>query len=143
MRKFIIAGALAVIGIALLAVPASASFDHHFSVLAKTIAFRPTGEDAFRFRERLYAPHNRHDRVGRDRARCKGPRHHLNCHAVIYLNGEIGGQGKLKVEGDIERGDRRLDVLGGTGDFNGVGGKFVFHHLRGPRLQKYHFDLVR
>ena len=73
MRKFIVAAALAVLGAVLLTAPASASFDHHFSVLAKTIAFRPAGEHAFRFRERLYDPHNRHDRVGRDRATCRGP----------------------------------------------------------------------
>jgi hypothetical protein len=73
----------------------------------------------------------------------QGPRHHLHCHAVVFLNGEIGGEGKIKIEGDVQRGDRRLSVIGGTEDFDGVGGKFVFHNLRGTRLQKYHFDLVR
>ena len=72
MRKLIVAAGVAAIGSGLLAAPASA-FDHHFSVLAKPIAFRPVGEHAFRFRERLYDPHNRHDRVGRDRATCRGP----------------------------------------------------------------------
>jgi hypothetical protein len=38
MRKFIVAGALAALATALLAAPASASFDHHFSVLAKQLA---------------------------------------------------------------------------------------------------------
>jgi hypothetical protein len=113
-------------------------------VLAKQIAFRPAGENAFRFRERLYDPHNRHDRVGRDKARCRVlTRHHFHCHAVVFLNGEIGGQGKLKIAGDAGGGDHRLNVIGGTDDFDGVGGKFVFHHVRGTNLEKYHFDLVR
>jgi hypothetical protein len=143
MRKFIVAAAVVAVGSGLIATPASA-FDHHFSVLAKEIAFRQVGENSFRFRDRLFDPHNRHDRVGRDRARCRVlTRHHIHCRAVVFLNGEIGGRGKLKVRGDAGGGDHRLNVIGGTDDFDGVGGKFVFHSLPGTSLQKYHFDLVR
>jgi hypothetical protein len=35
MRKIVLTGALATLGIALLAIPASASFDHHFRVFEK------------------------------------------------------------------------------------------------------------
>jgi hypothetical protein len=144
MRKFIVAAAVAAVGSGLLATPASA-FDHHFGVLAKAIAGRQTGEHAFRFRQRLYDPDNRHDRVGRVRNRCRilGS-HHFRCHSVFFLNGEIGGQGKIKTNGDVQGGrDTRLNVTGGTEDFDGVGGKLVFHRVRGGSdWEKYHFDLV-
>ena len=100
--------------------PASA-FDHHFSVVAKSIAFHPVGEHAFRFGDRLYDPDNRHDGVGRDRAKCRERRpHSFKCHAVVLLNGEIGGSGKIKLAGDIGGGDNKVNVAGGTDDFNGV-----------------------
>ena len=143
MRKFIIAGALAALGTALLAAPASASFDHHFSVLSKEIAFHRVGEHAFRFRDRLYDPDNRHDRVGRDRARCRETSHRsIRCHAVVFLNGEIGGDGKIKLAGDVGRRDNKVNVVGGTGDFDGVAGKMLFHNVSG-QFDKLHFDLVR
>ena len=141
MRKFIVAAAVAAVGSGLIAAPASA-FDHHFSVLTKEIAFHRVGEHAFRFRDRLYDPDNRHDRVGRDRARCRETSHRsIRCHAVVFLNGEIGGDGKIKLAGDLGRRDNRVNVVGGTGDFDGVAGKMVLRSRR--RLDKLHFDLVR
>jgi hypothetical protein len=143
MRKFIVAGVLAALGIIVPAATASASFDHHFSVLSKTIAFHRIGDHAFRFRDRLYDPDNRHDRVGRDRGRCRETSHRsLRCHAVVFLNGEIGGDGKIKLAGDLGRRDNRVNVVGGTSDFDGVGGKMVLRNGPG-RLDKLHFDLVR
>jgi hypothetical protein len=80
----------------------ASAFDYRFTVLAKSIAFRPVGEHVFRFRDRLYDPDNRHDRVGRDRAKCRERRpHSFKGHAVVFLNGEIGGSGKIKLAGDI------------------------------------------
>ena len=49
MRKLIVAGVIAALGIALLAIPASASFDHHFRVLEKARFHELPGEKAFRF----------------------------------------------------------------------------------------------
>jgi hypothetical protein len=142
MRKFIVAALVAALAAALLAVPAFASFDHHFSVLAKTTSARQVGENRFRFKDKLLDPGNPSDRVGRDRVECTAKPRKLECRAVIHLNGEIGGFGDIKVRGDISRRDNRVNVLGGTDDFNGVAGKMLLHS-RDPRPDKLHFDLVR
>lgn len=143
MRKLIVVAALATLGIALFAVPASASFDHHFSVLSKQKSFSRAGAHAFRFRDKLLDPDNRHDRVGHDRGKCRETRHHsLRCHAVVHLNGEIGGFGDIKVAGDLARHDNRVNVVGGTDDFDGVAGKMLLHSVS-RRIDKLHFDLVR
>jgi hypothetical protein len=143
MRKFIVAGALAALGIGLLAVPASASFDHHFSVLSKETSSSRAGQHAFKFRDKLLDPRNRHDRVGRDRGKCRETSHRsIRCHAVVHLNGEIGGFGDIKLSGDLGRHDNRVNVVGGTDDFNGVAGKMLLHGVN-RRIDKLHFDLVR
>jgi hypothetical protein len=143
MRKFVVAGVIATLGVALLAIPASASFEHHFSVIGKQISSHdePNG---FRFQDKLFNPHNRSDKVGRDRGECKlrpGVRK-LKCHAHIHLNGEIGGFGNIRVRGTLGRHDTRVEVVAGTDDFNGVAGKMLLHHLHGD-TDKLHFDLVR
>ena len=144
MRKFVVTAAMAALGAALIASPGfGASFDHHFSVIAKTTSQHRVGERAFAFKDKLLEPHNRSNRVGRDKGKCRQQtRRSIHCSAVAHLNGEIGGFGDLFVRGDLGRHDHRLNVVGGTGDFNGVGGKMLFHG-RGHRLDKLHFDLVR
>ena len=145
MRKLIVTGVIAALGIALLAIPASASFDHHFKVFEKA-RFNPTAnEQAFRFKGKLFQASNRDNRVGRDHGRCKvSPHERLRCRGTYHLNGEIGGFGDIKVRGNLGSNDNRQNVVGGTGDFNGVGGKLVFRFLnqRGTKsIDK--FDLVR
>jgi hypothetical protein len=143
MRKFIAVGALAALGVAMLAVPASASFDHHFSVLSRTTSSHRDG-NVFRFKDRLLDPRNPRNRVGRDRGRCiiKPHAEKVRCRAVAHLNGEIGGFGDIRVSGDLGRHDERLNVTGGTDDFNAVGGKCLVHSLN-RRTDRLHFDLVR
>jgi hypothetical protein len=143
MRKFIVVGVIATLGATLLAVPASASFDHHFTVISKETSFRDT-PNGFRFKDKLFNPRNRSDRVGRDRGECEFRRRgrRVRCHAVIHLNGDIGGFGNIKVRGGFTRNDNRLEVVGGTDDFNGVAGKMLLHE-RGRKVDKLHFDLVR
>ena len=143
MRKFILAAAIAALGAALLATSASA-FDHHFSVTAKSRPSGPAGPNAFRFRDKLLDPNNRHDKVGRDHGECrvKHQGRKIKCHGVVHLNGEIGGFGDIRIRGDLERGDHHLVVLGGTRQFDGVAGKLTVHHPN-ARFQTYHFDLVR
>jgi len=143
MRKLILTGVIATLGIALLAVPASASFDHHFTVISKQVSGERISRHAFRFKDKLFQPGNRSNRVGRDKGKCgeASDPDKTRCHAVVHLNGEIGGFGDLRVSGNIGRGDKRLNVVGGTGDFNGVAGKLQLHTLR--RIDRLHFDLVR
>jgi hypothetical protein len=140
MRKVIVAGVLAALGVALIAIPASASFDHHFTVWEKA-SFHPTA-DGFRFRGRLVEPRG-HDRVGRDHGECKIRQHHrTKCRGIIHLNGEIGGFGNIAISGDIGRHDSRVNVVGGSHDFNGVAGKLLLHNVN-RRTAALHFDLVR
>jgi hypothetical protein len=145
MRKLTVAATLAALGLALLPIPASASFDHHFTVLEKDVFNPNPNETAFRFRGKLFDPRNRHDRVGRDRGLCKiRPHNSLLCRGTSHLNGEIGGFGDIKTRGDIRRGDLRLNVVGGSGDFEGVAGKMVFENLNKSGSKTLdHFALVR
>jgi hypothetical protein len=142
MRKLILTGAIATLGVGLLATSASASFDHHFSVIAKQVSGHQVGQHAFVFKDKLLQPGNRSNRVGRDKGKCREASHRkLRCHAVVHLNGEIGGFGDIRVAGNIGRGDNRVNVVGGTGDFNGVAGKMLIHSLHGD-TDRLHFDLV-
>jgi hypothetical protein len=145
MRKLVVTGVIAALGIALLAIPASASFDHHFRVFEKARFHELSGGKAFRFKGKLFDPRNRHDRVGRDRGLCKiRPPEALKCRGTYHLNGEIGGFGDIGVSGNLRPDDNRLNVVGGSDDFNGVAGKEVFRYLnrRGTKsIDK--FDLVR
>ena len=146
MRKLMLVAVLAVLGVAgLLAIPASASFDHHFRVFEKA-SFNPTpSEKAFRFKGKLFDPRNRHNRVGRDHGLCKvRPHEALRCRGTYHLNGKIGGFGDIKVKGNLRPDDNRLNVVGGSGDFNGVAGKLVYRYLnnRGTKSMDK-FDLVR
>ena len=144
MRKFILAVAVGALGAGLFATSASA-FDSHFTVVAKQTSGHRVGHNGFRFREVLLDPHNRSDRVGHDRVTCRAKsRHRVKCHALAHLNGEIGGRGDIRVVGDIDTGsgDNRLNVVGGTQQFNGVAGKVLVHRVN-SRVNKLHFDLVR
>jgi hypothetical protein len=143
MRKLTVAAVLAMLGVAALATPASASFDHHFSVLSKTTSQSQNG-GVFRFRDKLLDPRNRSNRVGADRGRCefKQRAEKLICRAVVRLNGEIGGNGHIRISGDLSRHDNRLNVVGGDGDFEGVAGKVLIHSVN-RRVDRLHFDLVR
>jgi hypothetical protein len=144
MRKLILAAALAAIGAAVVASPAFA-IDHHFTVLAKQKSAHRVGHNAFRFKEKLLDPHNRQDKVGRDRGKCrfKPQSHKVKCRVTVHLNGEIGGLGNMQVRGDLDRGPDHLVVLGGTRQFDGVAGKVTHHSTRNRRIDKLHFDLVR
>jgi hypothetical protein len=143
MRKLIVVGVLAAVAIAVLAVPAFASFDRHFSVISKEVSFQRT-QQGFAFKDKLLDPRNRQDRVGRDRGRCRvrEEARKIRCHAVVHLNGKIGGFGEIRLSGDIGRGDRRINVVGGTADFNGVAGKMLIRSV-GRTADRLHFDLVR
>ena len=127
MRKVILAGVLAALGSAVLAVPASASFDPHFTVFEKARFHVLQNEEVFTIRGGLYDPLNHDNRVGSDHARCKiRPHETLRCRGVIHLNGEIGGSGDIKYRGNIRPHDFRLNVTGGsvTSTYSEMGTEF-------------------
>jgi hypothetical protein len=134
MRRIGLAAVAAVLALAVFAVPASARIDHHFSVDTKEVSFHGDG-DSFRLHEALYAP-GTDVQVGNDRVRCHEVGRKFKCRAVINLNGRLGGAGSLFVNGNIGRGDSRLNIVGGTGDFAGAAGKVI-------ATNRLHFDLVR
>lgn len=142
MRKLVLAGGIAALGLGLLAIPASASFDPHFMVLSKGVSAHRTSSGAEVFRDKLLEPGNRHNLIGSDHGRCTAKGHVLRCRAVAHLNGEIGGFGDIRVRGHITRHHHRLNVVGGTHDFNGVAGKMKIADFN-KRVSKLHFDLVR
>jgi hypothetical protein len=141
MRKVILAAAVAALGSAVLAGPATASFDPHFNVLAKQISGQQT-QHGFKFKDKLLDPRNTADKVGRDKGECREKPHALKCRVTIHLNGELGGFGDLRLAGNFSRHRLRLNVVGGSDDFNGVAGKMVLHSINGA-TDKLHFDLVR
>ena len=143
MRKFILAAAIAALGAAVLAAPAVA-FDHHFTVLAKQKSSQRAGH-TFVFKDKLLDPNNRSSRVGRGRGKCrfKPQGRKVKCRALVRLNGKIGGIGRIRVRGDLQRGDNHLVVDGGSRQFNGVAGKVTIHNTKNRRIDKLHFDLVR
>jgi hypothetical protein len=145
MHKVILAGVLAALGCAALAVPATASFDPHFTVLEKARFHVSQNEEAFTIRAGLFDPGNHDDRVGSDHGRCKiRPHGVLRCRGVIHLNGEIGGFGDIRYRGNVRRDDSRLNVTGGSGDFNGIAGKWVFENLNKSGTKSLDtFSLVR
>jgi hypothetical protein len=125
MRRLLITGVVTAATFAAVVLPASASFDSHFAVISETVQSHNT-EDGFRFREHLFQIDNPSNRVGRDQGGCTERAHRkLKCKALFHLNGEVGGLGDLRINGNIGPGDDRLNVTGGTGDFAGVAGKLV------------------
>jgi len=146
MRKFILAGVLAALCSAALAVPAPASFAPHFTVLEKARFHLLSNERVFTVRGGLYDPLNHNDRVGKDRGRCRvrPDNNVLRCRGVMHFNGEIGGSGDIKYRGNISDVDPRVNVTGGSGDFNGVAGKVVFKNLNKNGSKTLNtFSLVR
>ena len=145
MHKVILAGVLTALGCAALAVPASASFDRHFTVFEKARFHVLSNEQAFTIRGGLFDRRNHDNRVGSDRGRCKiRPHEVLRCRGIFHLNGEIGGSGHIKYRGNLRPHDSRFNVTGGSGDFNGIAGKWVFKSLnRSGTKSLNRFSLVR
>jgi hypothetical protein len=136
MRRFIPLALVAALALSLLAVPAMARIDHHFSTRARNAEFNGTRE-AYRLRVQLFAGFNQDDQVGNLRLRChQGGGVKDRCAGLIHLNGEQGGFGFITVRGNLGHGDMRLNVTGGTDDFDGVAGKVTGHG------RFIHFDLV-
>jgi hypothetical protein len=125
MRRSLITGVVTAATFAAVVLPASASFDSHFAVIAEGVQSHET-DDGFVFRDHLFQSDNPSNRIGRSKGGCAERAHHkIKCKILVHLNGEVGGFGDLRISGNFGRGDHRLNVTGGTGDFAGVGGKVV------------------
>ena len=142
MRKLIVPGvvALTLAGGA----TAQAFFTPHFSVIAKQMETHRTHAGGFVFKDNLLDPANPSNSVGRNRVRCT-PRSHdvLHCRGIVFLNGELGGEGTITAKGNLSEDEAiRFNVTGGSGDFNGVAGKVVSTDYNG-RADLLEFSLVK
>jgi hypothetical protein len=132
MRKLLLLAALAALGTMLIATPASASFDPHFTVRGHGFKLTKVGHHRLKFHVKL----RKHGtRVGTGHGRC----HELNrsaarCHIHYHLNGKVGGRGVVKAVGRFGKGRERFNVTGGTGDFDGVAGKIILSHNNKSRF---------
>jgi hypothetical protein len=137
MRKLtLVATALAMVLV--FAIPASARVDHHFSVDIRGSESQFGGNrDRFHFHAPLAATFNRDNQVGNLRFHCRNNNDKLRCAGVVHLNGDVGGFGALFVRGNLGNNDSRLNITGGTGDFEGAAGKIV-----APK-NRLHIHLIR
>jgi hypothetical protein len=140
MRRLFVVGALAAIGAAALAIPASG---------AQSIVFHVDGvhtgthwnrsHTVVTFTNRLFEHGNRRHQVGHNRGRCRPSTTRAHCHITFFFpNGKIKTQGRVYYRQDRER----LPVIGGTRAFNGVGGKLIINEIL-DRVTHYDFFLVR
>ncbi len=128
MRKFALLAIVGVVALAAFASIASARIDHHFTVVTRNISGHQTSDGGFAFHQALFSTFNRSNQVGNDRVRCRPTaQRKLKCKGYIHLNGEVGGAGFLRINGNFGHGDKRLNITAGTGQFAGAAGKLVVH----------------
>jgi hypothetical protein len=134
MRKLMLVGALAALATVLIATPASASFDSHFTVRGVGFKLHRISDNRFTVRFKL---RHRGARVGTAHGRCHvRSKHKTECRNDYHLNGKVGGRGDIHALGANahDRARSRFDVTGGTGDFNGVAGKVIESHQNKNRF---------
>jgi hypothetical protein len=133
----------AVAAVAIIAPGGAAAFDHQFTVLSKDRGGHRTA-NGFAFNIELLNPSNNRNKVGRGHGRCrvKGHRRKARCRLVVHLDGSVGGFGDLVLKGNVGRGDRTMDVVGGHGDFGGgVAGRARIDSVN-DELDRMRFDLT-
>jgi hypothetical protein len=139
MRRLTIAILVAGVGAVALPSSAAASFDHHFTVIDKTVSAHRTNDHGFVFKDVFLNKFDHSDRVGRLRGECHpGRDDKVKCRFFAHLSGEVGGFGDLYGKGNLGGGDQSVLVTNGTDDFNGVAGK-----VTNRRHDRLHFALVR
>jgi hypothetical protein len=123
MRKLLLLGALAALGTMLVATPASASFDSHFTVRGHHFKLKPINDHALKFTVEL---RKSGARVGHAHGKCHDlSKRQAICHIHYHFNGRVGGKGTISARGRFGKGRERFNVTGGSGDFNGVAGKII------------------
>ena len=123
MRRFVIAGALAAIGAAAIAIPASGAQSIVFHVDAVHNGSSHLNGRVLTFRSHLVRHGDRDDVIGHTKGRCRIlSRKKAHCKVVYFFR-----QGKVKTDGRVffRRERERQPVIGGTRAFNGVGGKVI------------------
>ncbi len=138
MKRLALAAATAGMVCVVIAVPASARVDHHFSVdIRGSETHFGGGQERFHLHAPLVQKDNHANQVGNLRFHCRQANDKLRCAGRVHLNGEVGGFGDMFVRGNLGRNDNRLNITGGNGDFEGAAGKIV-----APK-NRLHIHLVR
>ena len=138
MRRLLIAGVVTTATFAAVVLPASASFDSHFAVISETVQSDRT-DDGFRFREHLFQIDNPSNRIGRDKGGCAERAHRkFKCKVLVHLNGEVGGFGDLRINGNFgpgrpppQRHRRHRRLRGRRGQGRALGARHRAHVLAG------------
>jgi hypothetical protein len=141
MRKFFVVGALAALGAAALAIPASGAQSIVFHVDAiSTGSHFNQAHQVVTFTNRLAQHGDRDDTVGHSKGRCHIlSRTRAHCHLVYFFpNGKIKAQGRSFYRREHER----QPVVGGTRAYNGVGGKILVEDAL-DRVTHLDFFLIR
>jgi hypothetical protein len=128
MRRFVIAGALAAIGAAAIAIPASGAQSIVFHVDAVHNGSSHLNGRVLTFRSHLVRHGDRDDVIGHTKGRCRIlSRRAAHCKVVYFLP-----NGKVKTDGRVlfHRERDRQPVIGGTRAYNGVGGKVIVEDAR-------------
>jgi hypothetical protein len=123
---------------AVVAIPVSASFDHHFTVAANKTKVTNSPRAKFWARSVLVDAPTRSRRVGRLWAVCRFILVGERCRFHFRLNGRVGGEGSITAKGTLAPHDRYLQVRTGTRDFKGVAGKVFVSRV----TKKIKFDLT-
>ncbi len=125
---------LAALGVALLAIPASAATEYQFKLFEKqsfqSVPANPEPGKGFRYTGKMFDPQNRDNRVGSDRGKCTiKPHDAVKCQGTTHLDGQIGGLGDIEYRGTATRRNLGFNVVGGSGDFEGATGETGFRNL--------------
>ena len=137
MRKLISTTALAGLAVGLVAATAAAQTATTFSVVTLTKSSHPSGQDII-VQSKLVEPAERSEVIGHGLARFT-PRAHNRVRAriVFYL-----ADGSLKVAGVFGPRDNQLNIIGGTGRWNGASGKVKLHDA-GKGAERYTFTVAQ
>jgi hypothetical protein len=142
MRRFFTAGALAALGVAALAIPASGAqlIDFHADAIHQGHSHFNQATHVLTFRNHLVSHFNHARHIGDTKGRCKiKSRAKAHCRVVYSFP-----NGKVKTDGRVffRRNRDREPVIGGTRAFNGVAGKVIVSNERG-HVTHLHFVLVK
>jgi hypothetical protein len=124
LRGFVVAAALAALGAAALAIPASGaqSVIFHVDDVHGTAHFN-RAHSVLNFRGHLVSHTNHSRHLGHSKGRCRiTSRTKAHCRVVYAFR-----NGKVKTDGRVffARKREREPVIGGTGAYNGVAGKVI------------------
>ena len=137
LRKLISTTAVSGLAVGLVAATAAAQSATRFSIVTLTKSSHPSGHNII-VRSQLVEPAERSEVIGHGLARFTPlARNRVRARIVFHF-----ADGSLTVKGVFGPTDNRLNIIGGTGRWNGAGGEVRLHNA-GPGAERYTFTVVR